>query len=75
MIFELKLTFKDHYIEGEEEPAEFIHTLSAPPGMEISGGQIFIENPSTGDLKRFSFRVDREDSGEASLTVLEDVKA
>jgi hypothetical protein len=76
MIVELKLTFKDTYVEGAEddEPIEFVHTLSAPSGMEVTGGQIFIENPSTSDLQRFTFRVDRDENQEASLTILENVE-
>ena len=74
MVIELKLTFKDTQFEEEEEPLEIVHTLSAPAGFEITGGQMFVENPSTSQLDRFSFRIDREDDGTAKLTILEDVK-
>lgn len=76
MVFELKLQFRDDYVEpgsDDEEPLEFIHTLSAPVGMEITGGQIFVENTATANLERFSFRIDRDDDGKPSLTILEDV--
>lgn len=72
MVFELKLSFKDDY-EGDEDPLEFVHTLTAPDGMEITGGQIFVENPTTSNLDRFSFRIDRDESGAATLVILEDV--
>ena len=75
MVTELVLTFKDDVSDGEEEPLEFVYTLNAPSGFEVTGGQLFIENPSTSDLQRFSFRIDRNDKGQASLVVLEGVKA
>jgi len=71
---ELKLTFTDTYVEGESEPLEFVHTLSAPEGMEITGGQIFVENKQ-GGFERFSFRIDRDKDDKPSLTILEDVKS
>lgn len=73
MIIELKLEFKDEFFDGEEEPLTIIHTLNAPAGFEITGGQLFVENPNNSDLERFSFRIDRDDIGAASLTILEDV--
>jgi hypothetical protein len=72
---ELRLVFTDTYVEGESEPLEFTHTISAPEGMEITGGQIFVENPNTGDFQRFAFRVDRDEDGKADLNILEDVKS
>lgn len=72
MIIEVKLNFKDEYTEGEGDPIEFVHTLTAPEGMEITGGQIYVENPSTSNLERFSFRIDRAKTGEASLVIMED---
>ena len=74
MVIELVLTFKDEYLDGENEPLEFTHTLNAPAGFAVTGGQIFIENPTNSDLKRFAFRVDHEDNGNPKLTILEDVK-
>jgi hypothetical protein len=50
-----------------------VHTLGAPEGLEITGGSIFVENPGTSDLERFSFRIDREEDGRAKLTILENV--
>lgn len=74
MVIELKLTFKDEV--GEiAGPIEFIHTLSAPADMEITGGQLFVENPQTSELERFSFRIDRDETGKAQLTILENVNA
>ena len=73
MAVELRLTFKDNYVEGESEPLVFTHTLAAPEGLDITGGQIFVESPA-GDFDRFSFRIDRDDNGQAKLTILEDVK-
>jgi len=69
---ELKLVFTDTYVEGESEPLEFVHTLSAPEGMEITGGQIFVENKA-GNFERFAFRIDREEDDKPKLTILEDV--
>lgn len=74
MVTELVLTFKDEELGGDE-PLEFAYTLNAPDGFEVTGGQLFIENPKTSDLKRFAFRVDRADDGTPSLNILEDVKA
>jgi hypothetical protein len=76
MIFELKLEFKDTYVEpgtDDEEPFELTHTLAAPAGMEVTGGQIYVENLATANLARFSFRIDRDDDGKPSLTIMEDV--
>ena len=75
MVIELKLSFKDEYAEGEE-PIDFTHTLTAPEGMDITGGQIFVENPTTSELQRFSFRIDRnEEDGTAKFVILEEVQA
>lgn len=74
MVIELKLTFKDVDFEDEENPLEIIHTLSAPAGFEVTGGQLFVEQPGTGDLERFSFRIDRDQEGKAQLVILEDVR-
>ena len=75
MVIELVLNFRDDDMEGEEEPIEFSHTLTAPVGFEVTGGQIFVERLGGGDLDRFSFRIDREQDGSARLTILEDVNA
>lgn len=74
MVIELKLTFRDEWPDNEgSEPLEFVHTLTAPEDFEITGGQLFVENPKTSELQRFAFRIDRDDEGKASLTILEDV--
>lgn len=75
MVVELNLVFKDEYTEGDGDPIEFSHTLTAPAGMEVTGGQIFVERLGGGELDRFSFRVDREPDGSAKLTILEAVGA
>jgi len=69
---ELELTFTDTYVEGESEPFKFVHTLTAPEGLEITGGQIFVENKH-GTFERFSFRIDREDGDKPKLVILENV--
>ena len=74
MVIELKLSFTDEFAAGSDEPLEFVHTLSAPDGMEITGGQLFVEQTGGGDFKRFSFRIDRDSDGHAQFTILEDVK-
>ena len=75
MVVELKLEFKDGYSAEGDDNIAFVHTLSAPEGLEITGGQIFVENPQTSELDRFSFRIDREEDGTAKLTILEDVSS
>lgn len=71
---ELKLTFTDTYVqEGESEPFAWVHTLAAPEGLEITGGQIFIENKA-GTFERFSFRIDREDMDKPKFVIMEDVE-
>jgi hypothetical protein len=77
MVVELQLVFKDEYTEGDagDEPIEITYTLTAPAGMEVTGGQIFVERTGGGELDRFSFRVDRDRQGVASLTILENVGA
>ena len=72
-VVELKLEFKDTFFEGEE-PLAFVHTLAAPEGFEITGGQIYIEKRTEGNFERFSFRVDRDENDHAQLTIMEDVK-
>lgn len=67
-VTELVLQFKDAI---SVEPLEFSYTLTAPEGFEVTGGQFFVENLFTSDLERFSFRIDRDDKGKPSLTVLE----
>lgn len=70
---ELRLVFTDTYVEGEDnEPMEFTHTLSAPEGLEITGGQIYVENKA-GTFERFSFRIDREDGDKPKFVIIEDV--
>lgn len=73
MVVELVLKFTDEYTGGAGDPIEFTHTLTSPPGMEITGGQIFVERTGGGELDRFSFRVDRDDLGAAKLTILEEI--
>lgn len=74
MVIELVLNFKDEYADGEVAgESSFTHTLTSPEGFEITGGQIFVENSNTSDLQRFSFRIDRDDDGKASLTIMENV--
>ncbi|HJS82562.1 MAG TPA: hypothetical protein VJ742_06970 [Nitrososphaera sp.] len=75
MVIELNLVFKDAYLEGEEEPLEFAHTLNAPDGFEVTGGQLFVENPKTSELQRFAFRIDRDSDGKANLVVVENPEA
>jgi hypothetical protein len=72
MIFEVRLDFKDG-LSGDPEPLEFGHTLSAPEGFEIIGGQLYVEHPSNGKFERFSFRIDRDSEGKALFTILEDI--
>jgi hypothetical protein len=67
MIFEVRLDFKDG-LSGDPEPLEFGHTLSAPEGFEIVGGQLYVEHPSNGKFERFSFRIDRDSEGKALFT-------
>lgn len=71
MVVELVLSFKDDLAEDGE--SEFSYTLNAPEGFSVTGGQIFIENTNNSDLKRFAFRVDRDEDGTAKLTILEEV--
>lgn len=72
MIVELKLIFKDAYGAPDDDPAEIVYTLSSPEGFEVTGGQIFVENPDTANLDRFTFRIDRDEVTEgAKLTILE----
>lgn len=74
MVIELVLTFKDEYADdGLPGESSFTHTLTSPEGFEITGGQIFVENSGDSNLKRFNFRIDRDDDGVASLTILENV--
>lgn len=73
MVIELKLQFKDAYLEDPDEPLDFVHTLSAPEGFEITGGQIFVERAGAGDFERFSFRIDRDNDGKAKFTIIEGV--
>lgn len=70
MVIELVMQFTDE-VEGED-PREITYTLSAPNGFEVTGGQMFVENPNTKELDRFAFRIDRDPSGTASVTVLEE---
>jgi hypothetical protein len=72
MVFEVKLTFRDN-LSDDEDPLEFVHTVSAPEGFEVTGGQLFVERPSSGDLERFSFRIDRDEEDKAKLTILENI--
>ena len=74
MVLEMKLEFVDGEFP-DENPMSIVHTLSPPDGFDITGGQIFIENPDTSELQRFSFRVERNEDGRAELTILEDVKS
>lgn len=72
MVVELVLTFKDEYADdGLPGESTFTQTLTTPEGFEITGGQIFVENTETSDLQRFSFRIERDDSGRAQLVVME----
>lgn len=73
MVIEVQLSFTDQFGDGTTEPMEFTHTLSAPDGFEITGGQLFVERGGGGELDRFSFRIDRDEAGQAQLTILEDV--
>ena len=73
MVTELVLTFTDALVDGDD-PLEFTHTLNAPEGFEVTGGQLFVERPGTGELDRFSFRIDRDDDGRAKLVIMEDIK-
>lgn len=75
MVIELMLTFTDNYPDENGDPIEFVHTLSSPDGMEITGGQIFVENITTKNLDRFTFRIDRAPDGKAILTIMEEVEA
>jgi hypothetical protein len=72
VVFEVKLTFKDNLSE-DDDPLEFVHTVSAPEGFEVTGGQLFVERHPNGDFERFSFRIDRDKEGKAEFTVLEDL--
>lgn len=73
MVTELVLTFKDPTGGGDEgAPLEFVHTLNAPAGFSVTGGQLFIENQVTSDLKRFAFRIDVDEDGTPDLVILED---
>lgn len=74
MIIELAMRFKDSFAEGDEDPMDLVYTLNSPEGFEITGGQLFVENPKTNDLQRFAFRIDRDEEGKATLNILEDVK-
>lgn len=71
MVIELVLNFKDEYSENPSGTSEFSYTLNAPEGFEVTGGQIFVEHAETSDLQRFSFRIDRDDDGKATLNVME----
>lgn len=74
MVIEVQLSFTDQFGDGTTEPLEFTHTLTAPDGFEITGGQLFVERGGGGELDRFSFRIDRNaETGQAQLTILEDV--
>lgn len=72
MVIELVMNFKDEYSTEPDKTSEFSYTLNAPFDFEITGGQLFVENPNTSDLERFSFRIDRDDDGKPKLTILED---
>jgi len=72
MVIELVMTFKDSLSDDPDGTSDFTYTLNPPSGFEVTGGQLFVENPSTSDLERFSFRIDRDDEGKPSLTILED---
>jgi hypothetical protein len=71
-VTELVLQFKDNLAEGDEgEPLEFGYSFTTPEGFEVTGGQIFVEDSTTSDLKRLSFRIDRDEEGAPSFTILE----
>ena len=72
MVIELVMTFKDSLSDDPDGESDFSYTLNAPVGFEVTGGQMFVENSNTSELKRFSFRIDRDDEGAPSLTILED---
>ena len=73
MVIELVLNFRDEWPDNEgSESLTFSHTLTAPDDFEITGGQIFVENPKTSELQRFAFRIDRSDDGKGDLVVLEE---
>lgn len=74
MVFEVKLTFKDNLSE-DDDPLEFVHTVSAPEGFEVTGGQLFVERRPNGDFERFSFRIDRDKDGKAEFIILENLDA
>lgn len=69
MVTELVLVFRD---PDAGPPLEFTYTLNSPEGFEVTGGQLFVENPQTSELERFSFRIDADEDGRSSLTILED---
>jgi len=71
-VTELVLQFTDNLMEGDEgEPLEFGYSFTSPEGYEVTGGQIFVENSTNNNLERLSFRIDRDDEGAPSFTVLE----
>lgn len=73
MVIELVLDFRDDDGQGGP-PFQFSHTLTSPEGFEVTGGQIFVERVGGGELDRFSFRIDRDAEGLASLKIMEDVR-
>lgn len=76
MIIELVMTFKDELSDATDGTSDIIYTLNAPDGFEVTGGQLFVENPNSRELQRFSFRIDRDsETGKSKLTILEDVKS
>lgn len=75
MVIEVQLKFKDELTEGEGNPIEFSYTVTAPDDFEVTGGNVFVENPDTHVLDRFSFRIDRDESGRAVVTVLDPIGA
>jgi hypothetical protein len=70
-VIELVMSFTDSLSDDPSGTSEFSYTLNAPFGFEVTGGQLFVENPSTSELERFSFRIDRDTEGTPSLTILE----